>query len=176
VMWSPVERTALADAEVEYHDHVSPTVWVKFPVTEGADSADGASVVIWTTTPWTLPANRAVSYNPDIAYAVYRVEALEEGLAFAPWAQVGERLIVAEKLAADVFAAAKVAKWFKVERIDCEGMELAHPLGGLDRGYGFAVPMLAGDHVTDDAGTGFVHTAPGHGADDYAVWLAHGHR
>src|SRR5262249_28914489 len=129
-----------------------------------------------TTTPWTLPANRAVAYSPDIAYAVYRVEALEEGLAFAPWARVGERLIVAEKLAADVFAAAKVARWFKVERIDCEGMELAHPLRGLDRGYGFPVPMLAGDHVTDDAGTGFVHTAPGHGADDYAVWLAHGHR
>jgi isoleucyl-tRNA synthetase len=176
VMWSPVERTALADAEVEYHDHVSPTVWVKFPVTEGSDAAEGASVVIWTTTPWTLPANRAVAYNPDIAYAVYRVEALEEGLAFEPWAKPGDKLIVAEKLAEEVFAAAKIAKWFKIERVDPEGMELAHPLAGLDRGYGFAVPLLAGDHVTDDAGTGFVHTAPGHGADDYQVWLAHGHR
>ncbi|HEY5006582.1 MAG TPA: class I tRNA ligase family protein, partial [Caulobacteraceae bacterium] len=68
VMWSPVERTALADAEIEYHDHVSPTVWVKFPVLEGTDAALGASVVIWTTTPWTLPANRAISYNPDIVY------------------------------------------------------------------------------------------------------------
>jgi len=176
VMWSPVERTALADAEVEYHDHVSPTVWVKFEVVEGSDAALGASVVIWTTTPWTIPANRAVSYNPDVAYAVYRVEAMEEGLPFEPWAKPGDRLIVAEKLAADVFAAAKVAKWLKLEGVDCQGMVLAHPLANLDGGYGFTVPMLAGDHVTDDAGTGFVHTAPGHGADDYQVWLAHGHR
>jgi isoleucyl-tRNA synthetase len=176
VMWSPVERTALADAEVEYHDHVSPTVWVKFPVIQGSDAAEGASVVIWTTTPWTLPANRAVAYNPDIAYAVYRVEALEQDLPFEPWAKPGDKLIAAEKLAEEVFAAAKIAKWFKVERVDPEGMELAHPLAALDGGYGFAVPLLAGDHVTDDAGTGFVHTAPGHGADDYQVWLAHGHR
>jgi isoleucyl-tRNA synthetase len=176
VMWSPVERTALADAEVEYHDHVSPTIWVKFPVVEGSNAAANASVVIWTTTPWTIPANRAVSYNPDIAYAVFQVDAMETGLEFEPWAKPGDRLIVAEKLAADVMAAAKVAKFHKVEKVDPEGMVLAHPLAVLDGGYGFQVPMLAGDHVTDDAGTGFVHTAPGHGADDYAVWLAHGHR
>ncbi|MFI4950543.1 MAG: isoleucine--tRNA ligase [Caulobacterales bacterium] len=176
VMWSPVERTALADAEVEYHDHVSPTVWVKFPVVEGSAAAGNASVVIWTTTPWTIPANRAVSYNPDIAYAVYQVDAMETGLEFEPWARAGDRLVLAEKLAADVMAAAKVSAFHKVEAVDCEGMVLAHPLAALDGGYGFQVPMLAGDHVTDDAGTGFVHTAPGHGADDYAVWLAHGHR
>ena len=64
----------------------------------------------------------------------------------------------------------------KMLPVDREGMVRAHPLAALDAGYGFAVPLLAGDHVTDDAGTGFVHTAPGHGADDYAVWLAHGHR
>jgi isoleucyl-tRNA synthetase len=176
VMWSPVERTALADAEVEYHDHVSPTIWVKFPVVDGPEAVQDAAVVIWTTTPWTIPANRAVSYNPDIAYAVYEVEAMEEGLAFEPWARPGDRLVLAEKLADDVMKAAKVARFGKVESVDCQGMELAHPLAGLDAHYGFAVPMLAGDHVTDDAGTGFVHTAPGHGADDYAVWLAHGHR
>ncbi|ACG79570.1 isoleucyl-tRNA synthetase protein [Phenylobacterium zucineum HLK1] len=176
VMWSPVERTALADAEVEYHDHVSPTIWVKFPVTEGSDAARGASVVIWTTTPWTIPANRAISYNPDVAYSVYEVEAMEEGLAFEPWAKPGDRLIVADKLVADVMAAAKVARHRKVEAVDCQGMECEHPLAGLDSHYGFGVPLLAGDHVTDDAGTGFVHTAPGHGADDYQVWLAHGHR
>ncbi len=176
VMWSPVERTALADAEVEYHDHSSPTIWVKFPVVEGADAVANASVVIWTTTPWTIPANRAVSYNPDIAYAVYVVDEMEAELAFAPWAEAGDRLIVAEKLVAEVMANAKVAKFHKVEVVDCEGMVLAHPLAQLDAGYGFPVPMLAGDHVTDDAGTGFVHTAPGHGQDDYMVWLAHGHR
>ncbi len=176
VMWSPVERTALADAEVEYHDHTSPTIWVKFPVVEGADAAEDASVVIWTTTPWTIPANRAVSYNPDIAYAVYEVEAMEQGLEFEPWAKAGDRLILAEKLADEVFKAAKIAAAKRLETIDCQGMVLAHPLGALDGHYGFQVPMLAGDHVTDDAGTGFVHTAPGHGADDYVVWLAHGHR
>ncbi|THD77274.1 MAG: isoleucine--tRNA ligase [Phenylobacterium sp.] len=177
VMWSPVERTALADAEVEYHDHVSPTIWVKFPVVEGSNAAANASVVIWTTTPWTIPANRAIAYNPDIAYAVFEVEAMEEGLAFEPWAKPGDRLILAERLAGDVMAAAKVARYRKIEAVDCEGMVCAHPLAGLDRiGYGFPVPLLAGDHVTEDAGTGFVHTAPGHGADDYIVWLAHGHR
>jgi isoleucyl-tRNA synthetase len=176
VMWSPVERTALADAEVEYHDHVSPTVWVRFPVSEGPDVAAGGSVVIWTTTPWTLPANRAVMYGDDIAYAAYRVEALEEGLAFQPWARPGEVLILAEKLAEEVFAAAKVARWLKLEPVDPEGMICAHPLAALDGHYAFPVPLLAADHVTEDAGTGFVHCAPSHGVEDYQVWLAHGHR
>ena len=180
VMWSPVERTALADAEVEYHDHVSPTIWVKFPVVEGPDvvlnAPGGGSVVIWTTTPWTMPGNRAIAYNPDVAYAAYRVEAIEAGLPFAPWARPGDVFVLADKLAADVFAAAKVAKWLRLEAVDPRGMVCAHPLAALDPGYGFAVPLLAGDHVTDDAGTGFVHTAPGHGAEDYQVWLAHGHR
>ena len=176
VMWSPVERTALADAEVEYHDHNSPTVWVKFPVVEGPQAADGASVVIWTTTPWTLPANRAIAYSPEIAYAAYEVEAMETGLDFEPWARAGDRLIVADARAADVAAAAKIARWRRVEDVDPSGMTCRHPLAALDDQYGFAVPLLSGDHVTDDAGTGFVHTAPGHGVDDYLVWLAHGHR
>jgi len=176
VMWSPVERTALADAEVEYHDHVSPTVWVKFPVTQGSDAARGASVVIWTTTPWTIPANRAIAYNESIAYGAYLVEAMETDLAFEPWAKPGDRLILADKLAEEVFKAAKVAKWRRVETIDCQGMVCEHPLAALDTHYAFSVPLLAGDHVTEEAGTGFVHTAPGHGADDYVVWLAHGHR
>ena len=169
VMWSPVERTALADAEVEYHDHVSPTVWVKFPV-----AALDAAIVIWTTTPWTIPANRAISFNPAIAYGLYEVQAMEQGLAFEPWAKPGDRLIVADKLAADVAGAAKIAEWTRLHDIDPTGLVARHPLCAFDQGYGFDVPLLSGDHVTDDAGTGFVHTAPGHGADDYAVWLAHG--
>jgi isoleucyl-tRNA synthetase len=176
VMWSPVERTALADAEVEYHDHVSPTIWVKFPVVEGSQAARGASVVIWTTTPWTIPANRAISYSDSVDYAVYQVEAMEEGLEFEPWAKAGDKLIVADKLAEDVFKAAKIASWHRLEAVDCQGMVCEHPLAALDTHYAFQVPLLEGDHVTDDAGTGFVHTAPGHGADDYLVWLAHGHR
>ena len=176
VMWSPVERTALADAEVEYHDHMSPTVWVKFPVVTGPDAAKGASVVIWTTTPWTMPANRAIAFNPRIAYAAYEVEAIEPDLPFEPWAKAGDRLILAEALCETVFAAAKIDKWKKLAAIDPKGMTTAHPLAALDEGYGFPVPLLAGDYVTEDAGTGFVHTAPGHGADDYMVWIANGHR
>ena len=150
VMWSPVERTALADAEVEYHDHNSPTVWVKFPVVEGSQAADGASVVIWTTTPWTLPANRAIAYSPEIAYAAYEVEAMETGLDFEPWARAGDRLIVADARAAEVAAAAKIARWRRVEDVDPSGMTCRHPLSTLDDQYGFAVPLLSGDHVTDD--------------------------
>ncbi len=184
VMWSPVERTALADAEIEYHDHVSPTVWVKFPVTGATDDHPDEllafrhatpSVVIWTTTPWTIPANRAISYGPEIAYGLYEVAAMETGLEFEPWAKPGDRLIVADKLAEDVFKAAKIASWTRVDDLNPSGLECAHPLAELSPGYGFSVPLLAGDHVTDDAGTGFVHTAPGHGADDFEVWKAHGH-
>ncbi|MFN3669308.1 MAG: isoleucine--tRNA ligase [Brevundimonas sp.] len=184
VMWSPVERTALADAEIEYHDHVSPTIWVKFPVTGATDDHPddllafrhaNPSVVIWTTTPWTIPANRAISYGPEIAYGLYEVTAMETGLEFEPWAKPGDRLIVADKLAEDVFRAAKIAAWTRVDDLNPSGLECAHPLAALAPGYGFSVPLLAGDHVTDDAGTGFVHTAPGHGADDYEVWKAHGH-
>ncbi|WP_419318530.1 isoleucine--tRNA ligase [Caulobacter sp. ErkDOM-E] len=192
VMWSPVERTALADAEIEYHDHVSPTVWVKFPVKvydeehyalSGNAAGDNvfrlppndASVVIWTTTPWTIPANRAISFNPKVEYGLYEVEALEENLEFAPWSKVGDRLIVADKLAEDVRKAAKVAQWRRAEPVDPTGLVCAHPLAQFDDGFAFEVPLLAGDHVTDDAGTGFVHTAPGHGADDYLVWLKSGY-
>jgi isoleucyl-tRNA synthetase len=180
VMWSPVERTALAEAEVEYHDHSSPTIWAKFPVI--ADDAArspsllGSSVVIWTTTPWTIPANRAISYGPDIAYGLYRVDAMVEGLAFEPWAKPGDRLILADALADPVFKAAQIGAYTRLETVDPAGLTCAHPLRDLDAGYGFDVPMLAGDHVTDDAGTGFVHTAPGHGQDDYQVWIASGRR
>jgi isoleucyl-tRNA synthetase len=176
VMWSPVERTALADAEVEYHDHVSPTIWVKFPVREGPPETQGASVVIWTTTPWTIPANRAIAFSPKISYAQFEVRSLEPDLAFEPWAKPGDRLILAANLAEEVFAAAKIADWTDLGAVDATGLVCAHPLAGLDPGYGFPVPLLSGDHVTEDAGSGFVHTAPGHGAEDYAVWLATGHR
>jgi len=191
VMWSPVERTALADAEIEYHPHVSPTIWVKFPIQPGDwgdanpafEHLQDASVVIWTTTPWTIPANRAVSFNPKVAYFVYEVTDVksEEDLGFAPWVKVGDKLLLAEKLAEGVLQAANAKAWKQVIDVPAEvlgGLVLSHPLAALapnpQSGYGFDVPMLAGDHVTDDAGTGFVHTAPGHGADDYNVWLKSG--
>ncbi|WP_029086349.1 isoleucine--tRNA ligase [Brevundimonas aveniformis] len=184
VMWSPVERTALAEAEIEYHDHVSPTVWVKFPVTAMTDDHPDdllsfqtatPSIVIWTTTPWTLPANRAIAYGPAISYGLYEVTGVQTGLEFEPWVKTGDRLILADKLADEVMQAAKAGTWTRLYDIDPNGLEVAHPLAELDPGYGFNVPLLDGDHVTDDAGTGFVHTAPGHGADDYEVWKAHGH-
>ncbi len=133
-----------------------------------------ASVVIWTTTPWTIPANRAISLQRQASTtAVYEVEAMETGLEFEPWAKPGDRLIVADKLAEDVFKAAKIANWRARRGGRLPGHGLRASAGQRwTRTTRFHVPLLAGDHVTDDAGTGFVHTAPGHGADDYLVWLA----
>nr|WP_314261937.1 isoleucine--tRNA ligase [uncultured Devosia sp.] len=168
VMWSVVERTALAEAEIEYADYESDTIWVKFPVTTTAHQ--GASVVIWTTTPWTIPANRAVTYSPKVDYSAYEVtQAPAEN-----WAKTGERYILADKLAAEVFAKAKVEAFEKREAVgaaDLATMLVAHPLRGHGDGYAFDVPLISGDHVTDDAGTGFVHTAPGHGLEDYEAWI-----
>jgi isoleucyl-tRNA synthetase len=172
VMWSVVEKTALAEAEVEYEDYTSDQVWVKFPLTSPAHGAlSGASVVIWTTTPWTLPGNRAISFSPKIAYGLYKV-------SDAPadnWAKTGDLLILADALAESVFKQARVAAYEKVRELPAEtldALECAHPLKGLGGGYEFTVPLLPGDHVTDDTGTGFVHTAPGHGREDFDVWTA----
>ncbi|MBF9195633.1 isoleucine--tRNA ligase [Microvirga terrestris] len=174
VMWSSVEKTALAEAEVEYHEKTSTTIWVKFKITNTLDGdLDGASVVIWTTTPWTIPANRAIAYGENIAYGLYRVtEAADDN-----WAKVGDRLVIADKLAADVFAAARVAAYERVKDVLPVMLErCAHPFRGLNGANGywdFGVPVLPADYVTDDAGTGFVHTAPGHGADDYNTYVKH---
>jgi len=172
VMWSVVEKTALADAEIEYHDHTSTTVFAKFAVWgSGAPEVDEANVVIWTTTPWTLPGNRALAYGEEIEYAVYKVTAVEEGSL----ATVGERLVVATALADGVAKEAKISEWKQLHRFP--GSRLAgtfchHPLTG--KGYDFRVPMLPGDFVTTDAGTGFVHIAPGHGEDDFHLGQANG--
>jgi isoleucyl-tRNA synthetase len=172
VMWSVVEKTALAEAEVEYEDYTSDTVWVKFPVTSPAFGAlADASIVIWTTTPWTLPGNRAISFSPKIAYGLYKV-------TDAPadnWAKTGDLLLLADALAESVFKQARVTSYEKVREIPgdtLDAVECAHPLKGLAGGYEFTVPLLPGDHVTDDTGTGFVHTAPGHGREDFDVWTA----
>ena len=214
VMWSVVEKTALAEAEVEYQDYQSDMVWVKFPVVAGG-LPQGTFVVIWTTTPWTLPGNRAICFNSKLDYGLYKVTA-------APadnWAKVGETYVLADKLAADVMKAAKVEAFEKVRPVsgeDLANLVCAHPLrssplpsgegsgvgrsnatGAADnamshtpplapplrggestsavdrpRGYQFDVPLLDGDHVTDDTGTGFVHTAPGHGREDFDIWTA----
>jgi isoleucyl-tRNA synthetase len=186
VMWSVVEKTALAEAEVEYEDYVSDTVWVKFPVrsivADGPNvsplhveindlAKDKTAVVIWTTTPWTIPGNRAISFSPKIEYGVYQV-------VDAPtdnWAKVGDRFVLSDKLAIDVFRQARVTAFKKLRAISAAAlaeMTCSHPLASFDRRYGFSVPLLAGDHVTEDVGTGFVHTAPGHGREDFDVWTA----
>ncbi|PIO99586.1 isoleucine--tRNA ligase [Pleomorphomonas carboxyditropha] len=173
VMWSVVERTALAEAEVEYQDYQSDTIWVKFPVTSEATELAGAFVVIWTTTPWTIPGNRAVSFSPKIAYGLYEVTEAPDG----NWAKVGEKYILADALAEAVFKQAKVTGYRKVAAVVADALAAlvcAHPLKGLGGGYRFDVPLLAGDHVTDDTGTGFVHTAPSHGREDFEVWMEHG--
>jgi isoleucyl-tRNA synthetase len=189
VMWSVVEKTALAEAEVEYEDYTSDAVWVKFPVIDARLEFDAqvtpndrklkeklredllrSYVIIWTTTPWTLPGNRAISFSLDIEYGLYEV-------VDAPannWAKIGERYLIADKLAEDVFKQAKVTNFRKLcDVVFDDGpaaliVTCAHPLRAL--GYDFEVPFLNGDHVTDDAGTGFVHTAPGHGREDFEIW------
>ncbi|VAV93318.1 Isoleucyl-tRNA synthetase, partial [hydrothermal vent metagenome] len=170
VMWSPVEKTALAEAEVEYADHQSTTIWVRFAVSKGA--FQDASVLIWTTTPWTIPANRAISYSDKISYGLYEVTAIDDS-DFTPWSRVGEKLIVADSLWEDVAKTAKISAWDRVSDVDPATLVCAHPFAG--EGYDFEVPLLAGEHVTEEAGTGFVHTAPGHGAEDYDVWRANGY-
>ena len=208
VMWSPVERTALAEAEVEYHDRQTDAIWVRFEVLEAhsdvydrenlipyeegtpesreavaaADAGRerqllGASVVIWTTTPWTVPSNRAIAFNPRIAYGLYEVTGRPEEC----WATVGERLILADARAEEALAAGRldmtmVRRLRPVHREELEALRCAHPLRGAEGANGewdYDVPLLPGEHVTDDAGTGFVHTAPAHGDDDYALGVKH---
>src|SRR6202140_4447962 len=171
VMWSVVEKTALAEAEVEYEDYVSDTVWVKFPVRTGPRALAGTSIVIWTTTPWTLPGNRAISYSSKISYSLYEViDAPMEN-----WAKVGDRFVLADPLAIEAFRQARVTAYKKVGEVaagELADLVCDHPLKGVIDGYDFAVPLLEGDHVTADTGTGFVHTAPGHGREDFDIWMA----
>ena len=204
VMWSVVERTALAEAEVEYEEHVSPTIFVKFPVQpsplageggakrrvrgeatskspltqppaaaalsherRGQDLA-GASVVIWTTTPWTIPGNRAIAYSPKISYGAYQVKAAPED----NWAKTGDKLVVADALAENLKNAARIESWERLGDVDPAQIKaVRHPFHG--KGYDFQVRLYEGDFVTEDTGTGFVHIAPGHGADDYELFVKH---
>ena len=170
IMWSPVEQTALAEAEVEYKDRKATQIYVKFPVRDGLD----ASVLIWTTTPWTIPANRAVSFSTKIKYGLYEITEMEES-EFEPWSKPGDKLILADALWDNIAKAGLIKSANRLEDVDPTGMILSHPLKEMDGAegkYDFPVPLLDGDHVTADAGTGFVHTAPSHGDDDYVVWIS----
>lgn len=172
ILWSVVEKTALAAAEVEYHEHTSTTVFVAFPVVNAVHpELNDTSVVIWTTTPWTLPGNRAIALGEDIEYGLYQVNEVAEDSKVT----VGQKFLLGNALAESVLGHAKVTGFEKVK--DYKGSELtgiacAHPFAKLDPYYGFEVRVLAGDFVTTDTGTGFVHIAPGHGEDDYRLGRA----
>ncbi len=164
VYWSIPFETALAEAEVEYKDHSSPSIWVRFPIPAaeaarfGLPSDKPLSIIIWTTTPWTLPANLAVALNPDVDYVV---------------ADTGsERIIVAAALLAQVAAAAGLKEAPTVTKTltgkALEHLAARHPF--IDR----PSPVVLADYVTTDSGTGAVHTAPGHGAEDYLTGLKYG--
>ena len=163
VYWCSTCTTALAEAEVEYHDHTSPSIYVKFPVSDdltGIDPAltsDNLYAVIWTTTPWTLPANLAVAFHPDFLYAL-----VETG---------GEKWILAKDLVETVMDEVGIEDYSVIATFSATGLEgkkCRHPF--LDRDS----LMVLANYVTTDAGTGCVHTAPGHGADDYQTGLHYG--
>ena len=153
VMWSVVEKTALAEAEVEYEEHVSPTIFVKFPV----QGMDNTFAVIWTTTPWTIPGNRAMAYSAGLTYGLYAAN--------------GEQLVLCDNLAEHVMNAAQIEDYERIGDINPGELTCHHPLAA--QGYDFDVPVLAGDFVTDETGTGLVHIAPGHGQDDFELGMQH---
>ena len=192
VMWSPIEKTALAEAEVEYHDKESFTIWVKFKVVEAgkiplkSDAEKDANpqfpsldllnsfVVIWTTTPWTIPSNKAVVYGEDIAYGLYEVT----GTPDECWANVGDKFLLADNLAADVFRRARLEddQWTRVRGVSADelsSVKLTHPLAGAEDGNGEwddIRDFRAADFVTDTEGTGFVHCAPSHGMEEFELY------
>ncbi len=172
VMWSPVEKTALAEAEIEYHDHTSPTIWVRFPIVAApTPELAGAAIVIWTTTPWTMPGNRALAAGEEIEYAQIHVDSV----APTSLVRAGDRLLVALALLPGFLAETGIATHHVLRVLPgaaLAGVICAHPLRGA--GYDHDVPLLFGDFVTTEAGTGFVHIAPGHGEEDFILGRAHG--
>ncbi len=172
VMWSTVEKTALAEAEVEYKEHKSVTIWARFPVIDTKCGVlEGADIVIWTTTPWTMPSNRGIFFNDSIEYGVFEVRATGADARCKP----GDRLAVALSLEEDVRTQAKIDKWEQVATFkgkEVEGTLCAHPLRG--QGYEYNVPCFHADYVSAEAGTGFVHVAPSHGPDDFVLGVKYG--
>ncbi|MEO0378784.1 MAG: isoleucine--tRNA ligase [Pseudomonadota bacterium] len=191
VMWSPVEQTALAEAEVEYHEKDSFTIWVKFRVAPHQDlpvvtledtkghvaplgDLDGAYVVIWTTTPWTMPSNKAVVYGEGVSYGLYEIT----GRPKECWANIGDRYILADKMAADVLGRARLEDTMyrrlrDVQTSEFDALSLVHPLKGQEGSDGEWDDLRdfrAADFVSDEEGTGFVHCAPSHGMEEYELY------
>ena len=172
VLWSVVEKTALAEAEVEYADHTSTTIWVRYPVLRAPlPEFNGAGIVIWTTTPWTMPGSRAIAYGDEIEYAMLRIDAVADGSL----CRAGDRLVVALALLPAFVEVAGITLHHVLHTAPgaaLAGTIVAHPWRG--QGYDFEMPLLAGDFVTTEQGTGFVHMAPAHGEDDFSLCRAHG--
>lgn len=159
VLWSVVETTALADAEVEYYDHTSNTIYGKFLIKSGPEKFMNCSVVIWTTTPWTIPCNRALAFNSKINYSIVKINN-------------NEKIIIAEKLIDKVLVDCKITNFEIIESFsgsEFKNIICNHPF--KDIGYTFDVPMLDGNFVNLEQGTGIVHCAPSHGPDDYYLCL-----
>jgi isoleucyl-tRNA synthetase len=165
VLWSTVEKTALADAEVEYHDHKSDTIYASFPVKKSnIKELEDSEIIIWTTTPWTIPANKALAYNEALDYLL--IQLIDEG-DFK-----NKKIVIAEALMDSVIKECSINNFKEIKRF--KGKELAgticnHPFFNL--GYDYDIPMLEARLVTTEQGTGIVHCAPSHGPDDFNLCL-----
>ena len=169
VLWSVVEKTALADAEVEYEDHTSNTIYVKFLIKNSTDKdLIDSNIVIWTTTPWTIPGNRALAYGKELDYSLIVVEELEENSLV----KKNDKLIFASELLENVTKEIGIKKFSikkKFKGDNLSSCECEHPFKQL--GYDFIVKPFHGDFVNLEQGTGVVHIAPGHGDDDYVLGI-----
>ncbi len=185
VMWSPVEETALAEAEVEYEDLTdSPQIDVAFEIIESrVEGLEGASAVIWTTTPWTIPVNQALAYGADVDYTLFELEVADEFTTSedANWTPKGRYLVASElgpqfcgRLPADENGTTRLTAIWKCKGSDLAGTKARHPMHKLGGFYATPRPFLSGDFVTTDSGTGLVHMSPDHGEDDFALCKEHG--
>ncbi len=172
ILWCPYDETALAEAEVEYAEKKSTSIYVRFPLAQdpkGVMPAGEANyTIIWTTTPWTIPANLAVAYHPALEYVVVRATPAEGEAA---------NYLLAEGLLQATMAAAGITDYEVVSRhtgLELEGMVFRHPLHALDATFDRSAPVVLADYVTLDAGTGVVHTAPGHGEEDFRTGQKYG--
>ena len=165
VLWSVVEKTALADAEVEYEDHTSNTIYVKFLIKKSNDTElNNSNIVIWTTTPWTIPGNRALAYHSDLDYSLIEIAEVQDSSIIIK----GEKLIIAKELLSKVNEEIGILKYNLIKEFkgsDLKDCECEHPFYKL--GYDFIVKPFHADFVNLEQGTGIVHIAPAHGDDDY---------
>ncbi len=169
VLWSTVEKTALADAEVEYKDHTSNTIYVGFKVKSAKiDLLKDTEIIIWTTTPWTIPANKALAYNKNLDYSIIEVNSTLKNFD-------NKKIVIATKLLDVALKECEIENYKLIKKIkgnDFEGTICSHPFENL--GYQYDVPMLEANFVTLEQGTGIVHCAPSHGPDDFNLCLKHG--